>query len=115
MSQWQQPRNRSPWPLRHKFTSALIAAGVALVAWGIAHSVLPAAGVAIPGIVPAHSDYRDPVQLAQAVKEREHADTASCAKNTYTGKYMCFAYFANGTSGGYTITVAPDGKSYTAS
>jgi hypothetical protein len=93
---------------------ALIAAAV-LIAWGVLRAVLPAAGVSVPGITPGHSDYRDPVQLAQAMKAREHSDTASCARNTYTGTYMCFVYFLGGTSGAYTVTVSPDGKSFTAS
>lgn len=68
----------------------------------------------------AARDYRDPVQLAQAVKDAEQAKTgtqpasASCGKLA-AGKYMCVVAYADGTSGEYGVTVAPDGSSYQAS
>lgn len=102
MSQQSQPRRR---PRRIRFLAVAAAVAVALVAWGVLRS-LPSGGT--PG------DYRDPATLAKAVKAQEHATAASCGKLT-TGKYLCVAANADGTSGTYTVTVSADGKSYRAS
>ena len=86
-------------------SAAVIA--LALVAWGILHS-LPGSPLNRPA-----ADYRDPVQLAQAVKGKEHSQTASCAKIA-TGKYICSVY-VNGALGTYQVTVSADGKSWQSS
>jgi len=111
---YQTTARRRPWLVRHRFTSALLVIAVALVAWGVVHAVLPAAGVSVPGIVPGHSDYRDPVQLAQAMKQREHGGFASCAKIS-AGRYVCSVADADGTEGSYQVAVSADGKSYSVS
>lgn len=74
-------------------------------------AVVTAVGYATSGGTP--KDYRDPAQLARAVKAQEHAAAASCARLP-AGKYICTAANSDGTSGTYTVTVSADGKSYTA-
>jgi hypothetical protein len=103
---------RKSWLRRHRFRVAFSVLALALAAAGVLRA-WPSG--------PGGGDYRDPVQLAQAVKNSEAAKTgtapvsASCAKNTFTGKYMCFVFYTGGTSAAYTVTVSADGKSYQAS
>jgi len=99
--------------VRHRFVSVLSAAAVALVVWGVLHTVLPAAGVSVPGISPGHGDYRDPAILAKAVKDKEHSFSASCSKLP-GGKYFCAYAYTGGTSGSEQVTVSADGKSWAA-
>lgn len=80
------------------FTGALIA--VAAIAWGIW------------SVSRGSHDYRDPIQLANAIKAKEHATGANCGKLP-GGKYLCVAANADGSSGTYTVTVSADGHSYT--
>jgi hypothetical protein len=60
------------------------------------------------------SDYRDPVQLAQAVKDKEQGASASCAKLS-GATYICSVAKPGLVMGTYQVTVAADGKSYTVS
>jgi hypothetical protein len=62
---------------------------------------------------PGASDYRDPAQLAEAIKSAHHSAAANCGKLP-TGKYFCAVAYTDGASASYTVTVAADGKSYTA-
>lgn len=118
MSGWQYAapaQKRRSWLRRHRIIAAAAAAAVALVILGVARTALSAAGVAVPGVItPGRSDYRDPAQLAEAVKSAEHAAAASCAKLP-AAKYFCSVAFTDHTSGSYQVTVSADGKSYTAS
>lgn len=106
-----QPPKRKAWVRRHKLLSFLCAAGLVLVA----------AAVIVPRLTAALSprDYRDPVQLAQAVKAAEQAKTgnmagfASCSKYI-GGKYFCAVAFPGGTEGNYVVSVSADGRSWTA-
>lgn len=102
MYQQQLPPRRRPWMSRHKFLSVCITVGAVLIVGGILRSI-PSG--------PAARDYRDPAQLAEAMKKAEHAYSASCGKLP-GGKYFCAVGFTDGTSGTYTVTVAADGKSY---
>jgi hypothetical protein len=79
-----------------------------------------AAAAAITGILhaipsgPSGHDYRDSAQLAEAMKDAHHAAGANCGKLP-AGTYFCAVAFTDGTSASYTVTVAADGSSYTAS
>jgi hypothetical protein len=110
MYQSRSSKRRS-WLMRHKFLTTLVAVAVALVAASILRAI-PSNG--------GNTDYRDPSALARAVENSEQAKTpgakaggASCGKLP-TGKYFCVVAFTDGTSGDYTVTVAPDGHSWTA-
>jgi hypothetical protein len=59
----------------------------------------------------ARADYRDPVQLAAAVKSQEHAASASCAQLSGLA-YLCSVATTGLTMGTYQVTVAADGSSY---
>lgn len=98
------PSNRRSWIRRHKFMSALITAGVLLVALAVVPRVLAAS---------APRDYRDPVQLAQALKDAHHGTAASCGKLP-DGNYFCDVANADGASGTYTVHVTADGSGYQA-
>lgn len=103
MEHFQVAPRKSWWRRHYKLwwvLGALVLAGV-----------VAAIGNATSGGTPR--DYRDPVQLAQAVKAQEHAAAASCGKLP-TGKYFCTVAKSDGTSGTFTVTVAADGKSYQA-
>lgn len=91
--------------MRRRFLFSLAAVAVALVAFGVlrARTSGPGAG-----------DYRDPAQLAEAMKGAHHAAAANCGK-LRAGTYFCAVAYTDGTSASYTVTVAADGKSYTAS
>ena len=104
MYQQHAPVRRS-WVRRHRFAFVLLAAVVVLCVVGIARTVLSAA---------SPSDHRDPAQLGRAMKAQEHGAAASCAKLP-TGQYFCTVADTDGTSGNYTVAVAADGKSYSAS
>lgn len=101
-----QPPKRRAWVRRHKFLTALCAAGLVLVA----------AAVIIPRVTAALSphDYRDTGQLAQAMEAREHGVSADCAHLT-ASSYSCAVGFTGGAIGSYTVTVAADGSSWSAS
>jgi hypothetical protein len=101
MEHFQQPPRKS-WVRRH-YKLWWVLGALALV--GI---------VALLGNASSHADYRDPAQLARAMKAQEHGAAASCAKLP-TGKYFCTVADTDGTSGNYTVTVTADGKSYSAS
>lgn len=107
-----QPDERRVSRVRLRVLLAVLsAAALALIAAGILRA-WPAS--------PGGGDYRDPVQLAQAVKDSEAAKTgsspasASCAKNTFTGKYACFVFYSGGASAAYTVTVSADGRHWAA-
>jgi hypothetical protein len=55
-------------------------------------------------------DYRDPLQLAAAVKAHEHGDYGSCSK--IAGSYLCVVGISGGTAASYQVTVSADGKSW---
>jgi hypothetical protein len=105
MEHFQPPPRRS-WVRRHS-TALWVSGALAVIA------LVTLLGYASSGTA-AHPDYRDPVQLARAMKDAEHSYSASCAKLP-TGKYFCTVANTDGTSGNYTVTVAADGKSYSAS
>jgi hypothetical protein len=90
--------------LRRMIVIGLAGAAVALVALGLHGGI---------SFGKPQADYRDPVQLAQAVKDHERAASASCAKLP-TGTYYCSVATSGGAVGGYTVTVAEDGKSWRA-
>lgn len=98
------PSNRRSWIRRHKFMSALAAAGLVLVALAVMPRVMAAS---------APRDYRDPVQLAQAMKAAYHGTAASCGKLP-TGNYFCAVANSDGASGTYTVHVTADGSAYQA-
>lgn len=105
MSHYQPIENRKSWIRRHKFLSALGAGALVLI-------VLAVIPLPFPGT--AHSDYRDPGQLARAIEAQEHAASADCAQlpdKTYT----CSVGFTGGAIGTYHVTVNADGSTYTAS
>lgn len=58
-------------------------------------------------------DYRDPVQLAEALKAAHHGTAASCGKLP-GGDYFCDVANSDGASGTYTVHVTPDGSGYQA-
>ena len=104
MEHFMQPPRRS-WVLRHK----------ALTATGIA--VLVIAFVAIGEallVKAARPDYRDQIQLSEAVKEHYKAETAGCSKKP-DGTYFCIVVSPAGAGASYTVTVSPDGHSWSAS
>jgi hypothetical protein len=78
-------------------------AAVAAAAWGI--------WSAVPH---GHADYRDPLQLAAAVKSHEHGASASCARLSGL-TYVCSVASPGLAMGTYRVTVAADGSSYQAS
>jgi UDP-N-acetylmuramyl tripeptide synthase len=100
----QLPRRRS-WVRRHKFLVVCVAVAAVLIVGGAVRTI---ASVSTP------ADYRDPVQLAQAMKAAEHGAAASCGKLP-GGKYFCTVANTDGTSGNFTVTVAADGRSFQAS
>lgn len=98
----QQPKKRRSRAFEVAVIAILAVAGT-LIAVGILHA-LPSG--------PGGSDYRDPAQLAEAMKNAEHGAAASCAKLP-AGKYFCSVAYTDRTSGNYTVTVSADGHSYT--
>lgn len=59
----------------------------------------------------SQADYRDPVQLAQAVKDAEHGTAADCSKLS-AGMYVCAVGRTGNVMGTYQVTVSADGKSW---
>lgn len=102
MAAWQ---NQAPKRRRRKFMLVPLAVAAALIAVGILRAV-PSG--------PSGGDYRDPARLAEAMKQAHHSAAASCAKIA-APKYVCYVAFTDGTGASYTVAVAPDGKSYSAS
>lgn len=82
-----------------KIVIVAAAVGVLAVAW----AVVPHGH--------ARADYRDPVQLAAAVKSQESAVSASCAQLSGL-TYLCSVASTGLTMGTYRVTVAADGSSY---
>lgn len=97
-----QVASRKPWWRRH------------YKLWWVLGALAVGGIVALLGNASSHPDYRDPAQLARAMKAQEHGAAASCAKLP-TGKYFCTVADTDGTSGNYTVTVTADGKNYSAS
>jgi hypothetical protein len=77
----------------------IAAAGILAVAWGAWH------------VTRGHPDYRDPIQLAAAMKSQEHAASTSCAQLSGL-TYLCSVANPGLTMGTYRVTVAADGSSY---
>lgn len=98
------PRRRS-WARRHRIRLILLAVAAVLIVAGITR--------AIPS-GPSGHDYRDPAQLAEAMKNTEGSATAYCSK-IGGNRFICAVGFTDGTAGSYQVTVTADGSSYAVS
>lgn len=79
----------------------------------IAAAVIIGAGAVYLGLSGhGRADYRDPLQLARAMKAQEHSYDANCAKLSGTS-YLCYVGNTDMTMAAYRVTVAPDGSSFT--
>lgn len=85
--------------MRKVLIGAVIAVSIALLYFGLRGHGRP--------------DYRDPVQLARALKGAYHGSAASCAKIA-AGKYICTIAAADESIGTYQVTVTADGSGYQA-
>lgn len=105
MEHFQQPPRRS-WARRHY---KLLWASGALAVMAL---------VAVIGSATSHTsvrrDYRDQLQLSEAVKAHYGAETAGCSRKA-DGTYFCIVVSTAGAGASYTVTVSPDGRSWSAS
>lgn len=113
MTQWQ-PSNR---PGRRPRTRTLVitvlaAVGAAFVAVAVLRS-LGGDGYRPSVVSHVQTDYHDPLQLGEAVREHYHGQYAGCGRNP-DGTYACIVT-ADGAGASYKVTVSADGKSWSAS
>lgn len=94
------------WTWRRKFLAFLCVIGAALVAVAVVPRAIAAS---------ATHNYNDPGQLAQAVKAHEPGAVSSACAHLAGGRYSCAVGFPGGSIGSYTVTVAADGSSWSAS
>ena len=103
---------------RRMTRNVLLAVCIAAIAVVVVLNLERFSGHRAGGTTPVN--FRDPAQLAAAVKASEAdkfgktAAGANCGKLP-TGNYVCVLAFSDGTSATCTVTVSADGKSWSAS
>jgi hypothetical protein len=102
---------------RHWIVTFFAVVGAVLIAQGVLR-VIPWPGSdgfsPTSAVVPGARDYHDQLQLSEAVTQHYGAKYGGCGKNP-DGTYACVLVGTNGAGATYTITVSPDGKTWSAS